>query len=163
MATNKRNGRNWAALKTAFAHDPNHITLRQFSAEKGIPLSTIDRHSSEDHWFAEREVYESAVATEIRTLGAKKEAKKRLDILDSAYDVIGTLKETIDKIAQRVSSDGFENDVDSMQANSLLERLSSLSTSFEKLARAINLLEGGPDSRVQVTLAEILGASASPR
>jgi len=155
--------RNWAALKTYFAHHPDHITLRQFSVEKGIPLSTVERHSDEDHWFDERAVYDSAVATEMRTLGANKEAKKRLDILDSAYNIAETLKETIDKIAQRVSSEGFDGDVDSMQANSLLERLSSLSTSFERLARAINLLEGGVDSRVQVTLAEILGASASSR
>jgi len=155
--------RDWVALKTYFAHHPDHITLRQFSVEKGVPLSSVERHSSEDHWFDEREVYDRAVAAEMRTLGAKKEAKKRLDILDSAYTVAETLKETIDKIAQRVSGEGFENDVDAMQANSLLERLSSLSTSFEKLARAISMLEGGPDSRVQVTLADILGAASSQR
>lgn len=153
--------RDWSALKTYFVHHPDHITLRQFSVEKGIPLSTVERHSSEDCWFTEREVYDRAVATEVRTLGAKKEAKERVDLLDSSYEIIGTLKDTIDKINAKMHEEDFSRKVDTMEARHLLERLSSLSTSFEKMARAINLLEGGPDSRVQVTLAEILGASAS--
>lgn len=157
MTTN----RDWSALKTYFAHHPGHITLKQFSMEKGVPLSTVERHSSEDHWFAERAVYNSAVATEMRTLGAKKEAKERVDLVESSYEIIGTLKDTIDKINARIQEEGFSGDVNDMEAHQLLERLSSLSTSFEKMARAINLLEGGIDARVQVTLADILGSAAS--
>jgi len=151
--------RDWLAARERYVR--SNLTVPELSTETGIPQSTVEKHCSREGWVAMRQEYGERLAREIRELGAKEEAKKRLDILDSAYNIAETLKETIDKIAQRVSGAGFESDVDAMQANSLLERLSSLSTSFEKLARAINSLEGGPDSRVQVTLADILSAASS--
>jgi len=152
--------RDWLAARERYVQ--SSLTVPELAIETGIPQSTMETHCSRGGWVAMRQEYGERLAREIRELRAKEEAKKRLDILDSAYNVAETLKETIDKIAQRVSSEGFDGDVNSMQANSLLERLSSLSTSFEKLARAISMLEGGPDHRVAVTtLADILGAAAS--
>lgn len=151
--------RDWPGVRERYVQ--SNLTVPELAIETGIPQSSVEKHCSREGWVAMRQEYGVRVASETRALGATKEAEKRLDILDSAYNIAETLKETIDKIAQRVSSEDFSNDVDVMQANSLLERLSSLSTSFDKLARAISMLEGGPDSRVQVTLADILGASAS--
>lgn len=154
--------RDWPAVKAEYVQ--GNLTVRELAVKVDLPQSAVEKHCTKEKWVEAQREYREQVAREIEALGATKEAAKRLDILDSAYNIAGTLKETIDKIAQRVSSEDFSSDVGSMQANSLLERLSSLSTSFEKLARAISLLEGGPDHRISVvSLADILGASASSR
>lgn len=141
----------------------SNLTVPELSIATGIPQSTMETHCADEGWLALRQEYRERVASETRELGVKKEARERVDLLDSSYEIIATLKDTIDEISRRMHEEDFSKKVDDMEAHRLLERLSSLSTSFEKMARAINLLEGGTSSRVQVTLADILGASASSR
>lgn len=149
----------WAAIKEEYVQ--SNLTVPELSAATGIPQSTLETHCNREGWVAMRQEYRVRVARETRELGVKKEARERVDLLESSYEIITTLKDTIDKINAKMQEEDFSRKVDSMEARHLLERLSSLSTSFEKMARAINLLEGGPDSRVQVTLADILGSSDS--
>jgi len=153
--------RDWPAVRERYVQ--SNLTVPELSVATGIPQSTLETRCSHEGWVALRQEYGVRVASETRALGAKQEAKERVDLLEPSYEIIATLKDTIDKISARIEGEDFSEDIDDIKASQLLERLSSLSGSFEKMARAINLLEGGVDSRVQVTLAEILGASASSR
>lgn len=153
--------RDWPAVRERYVQ--SHLTVPELSIKTGIPQSTLETRCSREGWVAMRQEYRVRVARETRELGAKQKAREQVNLLDSSYEIIATLKDTIDKISARIDGKDFTEDVDDIKASQLLERLSSLSGSFEKMARAINLLEGGPDSRVQVTLADILGASASSR
>lgn len=146
--------RDWPAVRERYVQ--SHLTVPELSVATGIPQSTLETRCSREGWVALRQEYGERVASETRTLGAKQEAKERVDLVESSYEIIATLKETIDKISARIEEEGFSEDVNEMEAARMLERLSSLSTSFEKMARAIAMLEGGPDRRVQVTLADIL-------
>jgi len=153
--------RDWPTVRERYVQ--SNLTVPELSVETSIPQSTLETHCSREGWVVMRREYGERVARETRELGAKKEAKDRVDLLDSSYEIITTLRDTIEKISAKIEGEGFSEKLGATEAHRLLERLSSLSTSFEKMARAINLLEGGTSSRVQVTLADILGASASSR
>jgi len=151
----------WAAIKEEYVTASPTISQVALAAKWGVNESTLAHRCSSEGWVEERKEYFRAIASKTRDLAQYREARGRVDLLESSYEIIGTLKDTIDKISARMQGEGFVEDIEGVEAHRLLERLSSLSTSFEKMARAINLLEGGPDSRVQVSLADILGASHS--
>lgn len=151
--------RDWPAVREEYVQ--GNLTVRELAAKVDLPEAAVEKHCTKEKWVEARREYREHIAREVEELGAKREARKRVNLLDSSYEIIITLKDTIDKISARMQEKDFTEKVKGTEAGKLLERLSSLSTSFEKMARAINLLEGGPDSRVQLTLADILGSSDS--
>jgi len=147
---------NWRLIRQRYVQASPPLSLRQIAKEEGVAESSIFRHASRENWVKEREQYQCDIAARTRRLGVKKDADDRLDILDKAAKTCHALTAALLKIAQRVQQADFQEDIQRMEASKLLERLASLSTAFDKLARGTEMLRGNPDHRTAVTLAELV-------
>jgi len=152
----------WPQIKEKYV--TGSISLRELSKDTKVPQKSLNRHCSGEKWVAERIQYREQIARKTHEAAVDKEAEKRIDLLETAYVTGGIVQTALEKLGNRIRREGFGEDVDTLKTPKLLERLSGLVFSLDKIVRAISLLEGRPDGRVEstITLCELLGKPCEP-
>jgi len=142
----------WPAVRHRYVTAEPAISLRQLSAETGVPFSSIGKHSSAENWPVERQRFWDTVATETRALAVKETACQRVGSLEGVETAIDVLSRQLRSMGDALAGqDWSDADPDSISKAS-----ASVATALDKVARCKELLTGGADSRSQVALASVI-------
>lgn len=142
----------WPAIKTQFVVSDPPVTLPQFSEITGIPISTLETHSSEEQWMIARGEYQGAAATKTRALAIERTAGERVSSLDVMETALELASKQLVLMMEGLNSKNWQKE----DPISIAKASASIMTAADKVARCKELLTGGVDSRAQIDLATLL-------
>ena len=153
---------NWEEMRRDYIYASPKKSYSMLADEYGMAVVTVSIRGAKENWVEAREKVQSRLTSKRFEDALTEEILGELDLIESAQMSAKILIDTILKISVRVLDSAFSDDISSINADKLLNTLSTLSNSLERILKTLSLLQGGPSETIQYNLIDVLSNPITP-
>lgn len=142
----------WPHLCNLYVQSEQPISLVDLAQQTGAPLRSLQRHSADERWVAQRREYHSAVASKARALAIEETAQQRVGSREAVRVGIDLLGKQLQNMAAALEGKDWKSE----DPKDIARASASIATALEKVGRLERVIEGEPDSIARIDLATLL-------
>jgi len=147
----------WKAVEREYIYANPKKPYPVLAKELGVKPETVSHHGRKGGWVEKRAAIQDRLTDKQFENQLTEQIVGELDLIDSASMSAKILIDTILKISIRVLSQGFSDDINSINSAKILDVLSTLTNSLDRILKTLSLLQGGPtENLTNYNLVELL-------
>jgi len=142
---------NWKIAENFFVTAPLKPTMKEVAEKFGVSKPSVFRHSTDSDWVEKRARFESETAERVQ----ERLLDRRVEENMSSLAIMETQLQKLNVVQGDILAALEEKDLANMFPKDLVDSLTKVTSAIEKGVKTISLLKGGPDSRTDMTFAEL--------
>ena len=151
----------WATIALHYITSEEPITIENLAELYSVDHRLVAKKCKELDWVKRRVAVQSRRMEKKIQLGTEQYLSTVDAIEDAASFNASLILDILLGMARRISDAAWSEELDEVKADKLLERLTGLTNSLERVLRLLISSKGGTASRVGVTLTDLLGNTGS--
>ncbi len=147
----------WTAVERTYVYASPKKSYSAIARELGVKPETVAHHGRKMGWVDKRAAIQDRLSDKQFENQLTEQIVGELDLVSSAQMSAKILIDTILKISIRILSQGFADDINSINSAKILDVLSTLTNSLDRILKTMSLLQGGPtENLTNYNLVELL-------
>ena len=136
-------------------------TYPMLAKELNVKPETVGHHGRKGGWVDKRAAVQDRLSDKQFENQLTEQIVGELDLVSSAQMSAKILIDTILKISIRILSQGFDDDINGINSAKILDVLSTLTNSLDRILKTMSLLQGGPtENLTNYNLVELLSRTS---